>query len=51
MSFGIMLVNGVVCLVDVIFDKTSNTANIQITSVYEKIIPLVNNALAMIVNL
>jgi hypothetical protein len=51
MSFSIMLTNGVVSLVDVIFDRTTNSANIQITSVYEKVLPLINHALGMIVNL
>ncbi len=51
MSFSIQLLNGVVVLVDVIFDKSTNTPNIQITSVYEKIIPLVHHALSMIVAL
>jgi hypothetical protein len=51
LAFSIMLLSGVVSLVNVIFDKTANSANIQITSVYEKVIPLVNHALAMIVNL
>jgi hypothetical protein len=51
LAFSIMLLSGVVSLVNVILDKTANSANIQITSVYEKVIPLVNHALAMIVNL
>lgn len=51
LALAIMLLNGVVSLVNVIFDRTTNTANIQIASVYEKVIPLVNHALAMIVNL
>jgi hypothetical protein len=51
LAFSIMLLNGVVSLVNVIFDKSANAANIQITSVYEKVIPLINHALAMIVNL
>jgi hypothetical protein len=51
LAFSIMLLNGVVSLVNVIFDKSANAANIKITSVYEKVIPLINHALAMIVNL
>jgi hypothetical protein len=51
LAFAIMLLNGAMSLVNVIFDKSANTANTQITSVYEKVIPLVNHALAMIVNL
>lgn len=51
LALAIMLLNGVVSLVNVIFDRSTNAVNMQIASVYEKVLPLVNYALAMIVNL
>lgn len=46
-----MLLNGVVSLVNVIFDRNTNAANIQIASVYEKVLQLIDHSLAMIINL
>ncbi len=31
MSYGCLLLNGIRLIVDIIFDKTSNTVNIQMT--------------------
>ena len=51
LALSIMLLNGVVSLVNVIFDRNTNAANIQIASVYEKVLQLIDHSLAMIINL
>jgi hypothetical protein len=43
--------NGMRLVVDIIFDKTSNSVNIQMTGPNETVLAYFNHALNMIVNL
>ena len=51
MSFGCELADGTRLLLDVIFDKSNNGANVQMRGPNEQILPYFNHALGMIVNL
>ena len=51
MSYGCLLMNGLKLIVDIIFDKTSNAVNIQMTGPNENVLAYFNHALNMIVNL
>ena len=51
MSYGCLLMNGLKLIVDIIFDKTSNAVNIQMTGLNENVLAYFNHALNMIVNL
>ena len=51
MSYGCKLINEMVLIVDIIFDKSANAVNIQMTGPNESVLSYFNHALAMIVNL
>lgn len=51
MSFGCELFDGTKLTVDVIFDKSNNSVNLQTTGPNEKILTYFSHALAMIVHL
>jgi predicted RNA-binding protein Jag len=51
MSYGCQLVNGMKLIVDVIFDKSSNSVNIQMTGPNETVLAYFNHSLAMVANL
>lgn len=51
MSYACLLMNGMKLVVDVIFDKTSNSANVQMTGPNETVLAYFNHALTMIINL
>jgi len=51
MSYGCILMNGIRLIVEIIFDKSSNAVNIQMTGPNETILAYFNHALNMIVNL
>ncbi len=51
MSYGCMLMNGIRMVVEIIFEKSSNGVNIQMTGPNETLIAYFNHALNMIVNL
>ena len=51
MSYGCMLMNGMRLVVEVIFEKSTNAVNIQLTGPSEALIAYFNHALNMIVNL
>jgi hypothetical protein len=51
MSYGCRLSNGMILVVDIIFDKSVNGVNIQMTGPNEAVLNYFNHALAMIANL
>ncbi len=51
MSYGCLLLNNMRLIVDIIFDKTSNAVNIQMTGPNETVLAYFNHALNMIANL